>query len=69
MTRAGVKGDFAVGSMVLIADLNWRKGPVWPAMLALMFGRREHFVHLGMRCTLAWWKGTPYLVRFREVTQ
>ncbi len=58
--------DAAVGAIVLVGDHNWRKGPFWPALCALLFGRRERFVHLGLRCSVAWWRGQPFLVRVRE---
>ncbi len=58
--------DAAIGSLVLVGDFNWRKGPFWPAMLALAFGRRRRFVHLGMHCTIAFWKDQPYLIGLRE---
>lgn len=59
--------DMALGSKVLIGDLNWRKGPVLAVTAAFFFGRRERFEHLGMHVTLAWWKGSPYLIGLREV--
>lgn len=61
--------ELALGSVVLIGDLNWRKGPVRHAIAAFLFGRRDRFDHLGMRCTVAWWRNQPYLVRFREVAR
>lgn len=59
--------DMVCGSKVLVGDHNWRKGPFWPAMLAYLFGKRERFTHLGMRCTVAWHNGKPYLIDLREV--
>lgn len=58
--------DAAYGVKVLVGDHNWRKGPVRAAVAAWLFGRRERFEHLGMHCTVAWWKGKPYLVGLRE---
>lgn len=60
------RGDIATGTVVLVGDFNWRKGPMRRALVALLFGRRERFVHLGMRCTVAWWRDQPYLVGMRE---
>jgi len=57
--------DMAIGAKVLVGDYNWRDGPIWPAVCAFLFGRRERFVHLGLRCTVAWWKGEPYLIWVR----
>jgi len=59
--------DMAYGTKVFVGDHNWRKGPFWPAMAALLFGQRERFEHLGMRITIAWRHGKPYLIRIREV--
>lgn len=62
-------GDVLKGTKVLIGDANLRRGPFWPAFLAWLFGERERFEHLGMRVTLAWRHGKPYLIRLREVRQ
>ncbi len=59
--------DAAIGSIVLVGDYNWRKGPVWPSLCALLLGRRQRFDHLGLRCTVAWWREQPFLIRVREV--
>ena len=58
--------DMVKGAKVMVGDENWRKGPVWPAFCAFLFGQRERFEHLGMRCTIAWWRDKPYLVSIRE---
>ena len=61
-----MRGDAATGSVVLVGDYNWRRGPFRRALGAYLFGRRERFVHLGMRCTVAWWRDQPYLISMRE---
>jgi len=58
--------DMALGSVVLVGDHNWRKGPMWRALAAFLLGRRQRFVHLNMRCTVAWYKDQPYLINIRE---
>lgn len=58
--------DMACGAKVMVGDHNWRKGPFWPAIFAWAFGKRERFEHLGMRCTVSWWKGKPYLTGLEE---
>lgn len=58
--------DASTGAVVLVGDYNWRKGPLWPSLCALVMGRRQRFTHLGKRCTVAWWREQPYLVGFRE---
>tara|TARA_R100000935_G_scaffold16663_1_gene33050 strand:- start:640 stop:912 length:273 start_codon:yes stop_codon:yes gene_type:complete len=59
--------DLSVGSVVLVGDYNWRKGPLWPSLCALVLGRRQRFTHLGMHCTVAWWRDRPYLIGIAEV--
>lgn len=58
--------DMAIGAIVLVGDYNWRDGPWLPATMAFLFGQRQRFEHLGMRCTVAWWRGDPYLIWLRE---
>ena len=68
---AGLKAlpsaDLSVGSVVLVGDHNWRKGPLWPSLCAFVFGRRQRFTHLGLHCTVAWWRDQPYLIGIAEV--
>lgn len=59
--------DMAIGTITLVGDYNWRKGPMWPSICAFLFGRRQRYVHLDMRCTVAWWKDQPYLISLREI--
>ncbi|WP_282094327.1 hypothetical protein [Epibacterium ulvae] len=58
--------DWETGYVVLIGDHNWRKGSIFKACMAYVFGRRDRFEHLGMRCTVAWYKGKPYLIGLTE---
>ncbi|TRD18383.1 hypothetical protein [Palleronia caenipelagi] len=53
-------------ALVLVADHHWRRGPVWKAALAYLFGRRERRVSIDWELTFAWWRGQPYLIRMRE---
>lgn len=64
--KAQPSADLSVGSVVLVGDYNWRKGPLWPSLCALVFGRRQRFTHLGLRCTVAWWREQPYLIWIAE---
>jgi hypothetical protein len=64
--RAMPRSDLSIGTVVLVGDYNWRKGLLWPSLCALVMGRRQRFTHLGMGCTVAWWRGQPYLIRMRE---
>ncbi|MCT4554646.1 MAG: hypothetical protein N4A53_08165 [Pelagimonas sp.] len=55
-------------ALMLVADWNWRKGPRRKAALAWLLGRRERFrTHLGDDAKIAWWRGSPYLIRLKEV--
>lgn len=58
--------DFETGTLTLVADHNWRKGPMFPAACAWLFGKRQRYEHLGLKCVVAWWKDTPYLIGLRE---
>jgi hypothetical protein len=55
------------GIVIFAGDYNWRKGPKIMALRALLFGRTERFESLGMRATVKWFKGQPYLIRFRPL--
>jgi len=57
--------DMAIGTIILVGDYRWRKGPRLMAALAFVLGRRQRIEHLGMHCTLAWFCGHPYLIRMR----
>lgn len=59
--------DLSVGTVVLVGDYNWRKGPRLTAMCAFLLGSRQRFEHLDMVCTVAWYREKPYLIRMREV--
>lgn len=59
--------DMSIATVVLVGDYNWRKGPLWPSICALLAGRRQRFEHLDTRCTVAWWREKPYLISMREV--
>jgi hypothetical protein len=58
--------DAAIGAIVLGGDANWRRAPVWQAVCAWAFGRRQRFTHLGLDCTVTWWRDRPYLIGLRE---
>jgi len=60
------EADLAYGAVVLVGDHNWRRGPKLAAALAFLFGQRQRFEHLGMRCLVAWRKGEPYLISIRD---
>lgn len=59
--------DLNIGAVVLVGDHNWRAAGFWLALDVLLFGRVERFEHLGMKCTVRWLNGKPYLTSLREV--
>jgi hypothetical protein len=42
---------------------------MWRALAAFLLGRRQRFVHLGMKCTVAWYKDQPFLINLRETRE
>jgi len=59
-------GDLEIGAVVLVGDDAWRRAGWWTRLRAVAFGERQSFEHLGMRVSVSWWRGTPYLYRVRE---
>lgn len=58
-----------IGKLVLYANLRFKFATIGTLLLAWVLGRHEVFTHLGRRCRISWWKGTPYLLSFKEVGQ
>jgi len=50
----------------MVGDHNWRRAPLSRRVRIFLFGRRERITHLGMRCTVAWWREQPYLIWIAE---
>lgn len=58
--------DLTYGAKTLIGDRNWQNAGLRETVLVLLFGKRETYEHLGVRCTIRWWQGCPYLTAIRE---
>lgn len=59
--------DGALDAILLVGDWRWRKGPRLPALAAFLLGKRQTVrTHLGDVVRLAWWRGEPYLISYRE---
>ncbi|MGK8234039.1 hypothetical protein ACLGGT_14290 [Roseovarius sp. MS2] len=58
--------DLSTGGKVMVGDHNWRRAPLSRRVRIFLFGRRERITHLGMRCTVAWWREQPYLIWIAE---
>lgn len=56
----------AYGAKVMVGDHNWKRAGLWEVARVFLFGEREVFEHLGIRCTIRWWQGHPYLTDVRE---
>lgn len=61
-----MRGDLETGTLVLVANAQFRQARWHTVVAAWAFGRHERFEHLGTRFRIAWWRGTPYLLRVGE---
>lgn len=58
--------DLHIGAVVMVGSQNWSRAS-WRRKLAVfLFCKRQRFVHLGMRLTVAWRDEKPYLLRISE---
>lgn len=60
------QSDLAYGAKTLVGDHNWKEAGLMETIRVLIWGRLEVFEHLGMRITIRWWRGKPYLTSIRE---
>lgn len=58
--------DMSIGAKVLTGDRHWKEAGLPELARVVLFGEREVFVHLGVACTIRWWRGKPYLSDVRE---
>lgn len=58
--------DAAIGALVLVGDHNFKKAHWFTLAAAWLFGRHQTFTHLDCRGRVAFWRGQPYLLTFRE---
>ena len=59
--------DEAVAMLILVANAHFAAARWWVLAAAWMFGRHRIVRHLGREGRVAFWRGTPYLLTFREV--
>lgn len=65
MTRS----EATIDALILVGDYHWRKGPFWPKVWAVLFGRREVFTtQFGDTVKVAWWRGQPFLTSISEAS-
>jgi hypothetical protein len=55
-----------VGTLVLVANIQFQHATFRACLAAWLFGRHEVLVHLNRRCRISFWRGRPYLLSFKE---
>lgn len=58
--------DDATGRLILLAQLHYQHARWWRLAAAWVFGRHRIVRHLGRVARISFWRGTPYLLSFRE---
>ena len=53
--------------LILVANAHFKGARWWTLAAAWAFGRHRIVTHLGREGRVAFWRGTPYLLTFREV--
>lgn len=57
-----------ISAIVLVGDMNWRRGSKWRAALAWAFGRRELITTaLGDVLDVRWFQDEPFLLNITEI--
>lgn len=59
--------DEAKAMLILVANAHFKAARWWVLAAAWVFGRHRIVHHLGREARVAFWRGTPYLLTFREV--
>ncbi|AUC54254.1 hypothetical protein CDO87_14190 [Sagittula sp. P11] len=63
-----MRTDDQISAIVLVGDMNWRRGPKWRAALAWAFGRRELITTaLGDVLDVRWFQDEPFLLNITEI--
>lgn len=60
--------DEAAAMLILVANEHFKGARWWTLAAAWVFGRHRIVRHLGREGRVAFWRDTPYLLTFREVT-
>ncbi|MBY6091063.1 hypothetical protein [Maritimibacter alkaliphilus] len=58
--------DYDIGVLVLVASVHYDAAGRLVRLAAWLFGRHQTFAHMGRSGRIAFWRGTPYLLTFRE---
>lgn len=57
----------AATTLIFVANANFERARLRTLAAAWLFGRHRRVRHLGYEARVAFWRGTPYLLTFREV--
>ncbi len=58
--------DLMPAAKVMIGNNNWDRATRLEVICVFLFGRVEHFEHMGWSVRIRWWRGKPYLTDFKE---
>lgn len=59
--------DQTLGTLILLAQAHYNRARWWQLAAAWTLGRHRVVRHLGREGRIAFWRGVPYLLSFREV--
>lgn len=59
----------AAFTLIFVANFHYQTASWWVIAAAWLFGRHRIVRHLGRVGRVAFWRGTPYLLTFRETDQ
>lgn len=59
--------DRHLGQLILTAQAHYSAARWWQLAGAWLFGRHRIVRHLGREGRIAFWRGEPYLLSFREI--
>jgi hypothetical protein len=59
--------DRDLGELILLAQSVYARARWWQLACAWAFGRHRIVRHLGREGRIAFWRGAPYLLSFREI--
>lgn len=61
------KRDIDLGMLILAAQAHYAQARWWKLAMVWAFGRHRIVRHLGREGRVAFWRGNPYLLSFREI--
>ena len=59
--------DHDLGMLILAAQAHYSQARWWVLAAAWAFGKHRIVRHLGREGRIAFWRGAPYLLSFREI--